>query len=143
MKQMAFKGECPSCHAPVNLTFDWKEVLAVAQREGLMGVGVEATVRWASSLETSGNVVVANRRMTATPGVGWELVVRITKDGKTRMASFPIIVGESVQRDGQMLAWGVERLGNGVWKVRPSIVADDLHVILLLVDVPEPAPFME
>lgn len=41
-------------------------------------------------------------------------------------------------------AWGLRRLGPGVWQVVPSLVEPSigLHAYVVLCDVPEPAPFL-
>jgi hypothetical protein len=39
-------------------------------------------------------------------------------------------------------AWGMERLGPGVWSLEPSLVIPGLlHAFITLVDVPEPPPW--
>jgi hypothetical protein len=39
------------------------------------------------------------------------------------------------------VAWGMERLGPGVWTLDPSIIVGDVHAFVTLVGVPEPAPW--
>jgi hypothetical protein len=35
----------------------------------------------------------------------------------------------------------LEKIAPGVWKLRPSLVAGDIHAFVTIVGVPEPAPF--
>lgn len=70
---------------------------------------------------------------------------------------FPVRVGShegAMHERGGMVAWGLRRLGPGVWAVAPSIHepsvlvqvggrAVPLHAYVVLCDVPEPAPFLD
>lgn len=36
----------------------------------------------------------------------------------------------------------LRRLGPGVWKLAPSVVTDDVHAYVTVIDAPEPAPWL-
>jgi len=62
-----------------------------------------------------------------------------------RPLPIPWRVGEPVVKEGPELeAYGLVRLGAGVWLLNPSLnLEGELHGFVTLYDVPEPAPFGE
>jgi len=81
-------------------------------------------------------------------GADWMLVLRIecqfykmpVHDGEPEGTKEDVDLG--VKGWGEMKRYGLSRLGPGVWKLSPSLWAPGaLHAFIVLVDVPEPAPF--
>jgi hypothetical protein len=54
----------------------------------------------------------------------------------------PLRMGEPEIVDGELVAFGVDRVAAGVWQVTPSLNYEGLiHAFVVLVDVPDPAPW--
>lgn len=54
----------------------------------------------------------------------------------------PIVPGGEQEGAGyEVTAFGLERIGPGVWALSPSLVIGNLHAWVMLCDVPEPAPW--
>lgn len=78
----------------------------------------------------------------------WMLTVRVgegvyifaIRDGEPDGDTIDVAPG--VKAWSNMRAYGVKKLGPGVWQLQPSLfVPGELHAFLVLCDVPEPAPF--
>lgn len=75
--------------------------------------------------------------------VGGDLLIAFT--GTTGRPIFSAKLGQEVplSEGGGMDVYRLERIAPGVWKLRPSLVVEevDLHAFITIVGVPEPAPF--
>lgn len=60
--------------------------------------------------------------------------------------AIPVTLGPALYKDVEsmtMVAWSIIKLGPGVWTFDPSFrIANQFHGFVILVDVPEPAPWV-
>ena len=72
----------------------------------------------------------------------------LDQESRQHIFSFPCRVGPpfppTYKKQGDRIeAWGLQRLGPGVWNVEPSILVDNsFHAFVTIIGVPEPAPFV-
>ena len=74
----------------------------------------------------------------------WLLLVNLPRGPAARPRRqhhfIPVDVGAELDKSH----WQLVRLGPGVWDISPSVVVQgQLHAFLTLVDVPEPAPWLD
>lgn len=94
-------------------------------------VVLDLVLTWSDTIGKSGTATVKN-----------ETLIFATKNhrGEHVMLSVPVhFDGESV--DGGDPRFVLRRLGSTVWKLVPSVLTNQLHAYLTLVDVPAPAPW--
>ena len=129
---------CPSCGAQIEVDLDDAAISAMAHAAGMVGDGMDA--RWSSSVMVDPRDGDIAGWVPARDG-GGELMIRTAK---YEFVSLPARVGPplpGIVGSPRPLSWGLERLVAGVWRVSPSVVAGTLHVVVMLIGVPEPAPF--
>ncbi len=75
---------------------------------------------------------------------GFVCLLRIPAKPQTLLLSVPVRegtpIGDATSPHG-MIAWGMRRLGPGVWALSPSIKQTGLHAFVILCNVPEPPPW--
>lgn len=75
-----------------------------------------------------------------------DVVIRF-EDGALRLEAegeIPIAIDPDgyVMRGEQLIAFGIEKVCDGVWSLNPSLnIPDVLHVFVVIYDVPTPAPW--
>ena len=82
-------------------------------------------------------------RVMAEPG-GLVCLLRVPTKKQMMLLSIPVREGGSIGDPTAtygMIAWGMRRLGPGVWALNPSIRQTGLHAFVILCDVPEPPPW--
>ena len=78
---------------------------------------------------------------------GGELVCGQSMDGiglwihRNHVIPVPVITGEQRMVDGNLEAFGSEKIAPGVWALTPSLNIRELHGFVVLYDVPDPAPW--
>lgn len=92
-------------------------------------------LRWQDSLEAlSGEDLVCSMRAT-------DLLLQLGSG--LPPLPMPICTGKpQFAPDGELTAYGAERITTGIWSITPSLNAVGfVHAFLVLYDVPEPAPW--
>jgi hypothetical protein len=89
-------------------------------------------------------------RIVRQPNGALELLLVVPDGRKRHLIVVPLsgdenatgMDGEGKAVPGQVMSWGIIRLGPGVWKPVPSIHHAVIHAYLTVIDVPEPAPWL-
>lgn len=83
-------------------------------------------------------------RPAASGEAGLDCVVLLATARGPRAISFPVREGPPgpwPAGSPKPSWWGMRRAGPGRWSVSPSVVAGDVHEVLVLEAVPEPPPW--
>lgn len=95
-------------------------------------VCLDIVVKWAETLGAPGTAKV----------MGATLIITAVNHRKQKvMLNVPL--SNEPARIGRDARWNLLRLGPTVWKLTPSILDERIHGYVTIVEVPEPAPWLQ
>jgi len=98
-------------------------------------VVLDLVFKWSESIGTAGTAKVVH------DGSSYVLLIFARNHQDAFVSLYTPIHFDGEPSEEEPPRWVLRRLGPGVWKLAPSIFADQLHAYITVIDVPEPAPW--